>query len=359
MKSQHAQLVATPIDGRDRLLLPPDQLRRVLQRERYRADRNGSSFCLLIFTFAKPRSKRDELVLADFADILARRLRLTDDAGLLATRAVGIVLPNSDADGAWTLARDLQQRLHSTVTTPEIRVYTYPSDPDVDTWEPEDTPPDPHIAHDGPVHAMERLFVRPLPIWKRLMDLLGGVFGLMFFLPVMLVAGVGIKLFTPGPLYFKQVRRGLGGRPFVMYKFRTMVLDAEVQRGELLSMNEQDGPIFKIKNDPRITPWGKILRKTSIDELPQLWNVIKGDMSLVGPRPPLPNETEEYRPWYRRRLDVTPGITCIWQVEGRSTVRFEDWMRMDMRYIQRRSLWNDLRLIFKTVPAVLTGKGAS
>jgi len=160
-------------------------------------------------------------------------------------------------------------------------------------------------------------------------------------------------------MFFKQWRIGLGGNAFQMYKLRTMVVDAEEKRNSLLELNEQEGPIFKIKNDPRITPLGRMLRTTSIDELPQLWNVIKGEMSLVGPRPHLPHETAAYDPWNRRRLDVTPGLTCTWQVGGRSKIGFEDWMRMDIRYIRRRSLANDIHLIFKTIPAVLFGKGAS
>ena len=136
-----------------------------------------------------------------------------------------------------------------------------------------------------------------------------------------------------------------------------MYVDAEERKQELLHLNEQDGPAFKIKNDPRITSVGRFLRATSIDELPQLFNILKGDMSLVGPRPPTLDEVDNYRPWYRRRLDVTPGLTCTWQVQGRSRVSFEDWMRMDMRYINQQSLWLDLTLIAKTLPALLVRRG--
>jgi len=143
-----------------------------------------------------------------------------------------------------------------------------------------------------------------------------------------------------------------------MYKFRSMVVDADKLKSQLAHLNEQDGPAFKSTNDPRVTRIGRFIRKTSIDELPQLWNVLKGDMSLVGPRPPTYDEVEQYKPWYRRRLEVTPGLTCIWQVEGRSRVTFEEWMRMDARYMHRPTIWQDLRLIFATIPAVLLGRGA-
>jgi lipopolysaccharide/colanic/teichoic acid biosynthesis glycosyltransferase len=143
-----------------------------------------------------------------------------------------------------------------------------------------------------------------------------------------------------------------------MIKFRTMCMDAEARKEQLRAMSEQDGPAFKISADPRITPLGRILRKTSLDELPQLFNVLSGNMSLVGPRPPTLDEVAKYKPWYHRRLAVTPGITCIWQVEGRSSVTFEEWMRMDAQYVRQGSLWRDLQLLARTLPAVLLQRGA-
>jgi lipopolysaccharide/colanic/teichoic acid biosynthesis glycosyltransferase len=151
----------------------------------------------------------------------------------------------------------------------------------------------------------------------------------------------------------------LGGKPFIMYKFRTMVMTAERQQEQLMALNEQQGPVFKIRNDPRITRLGRLLRTTSIDELPQLWNVLKGEMSLVGPRPPLEKEVRQYQRWQRQRLDVTPGLTCIWQVQGRSTIAFTEWMRMDLRYVRSRSILRDIGLLLRTVPAVLFRRGAN
>lgn len=194
---------------------------------------------------------------------------------------------------------------------------------------------------------------------KRLIDIVLSLFFIIVFSPVMIFAILGIKLTSKGPILFKQIRSGVNGRPFVLYKFRSMIVGAEMKRRELEKMNEMDGPVFKIKKDPRITPIGRILRKTSIDELPQLFNVLKGDMSIVGPRPALPIEVEMYEFWQRRRLSLRPGITCIWQVSGRNRVSFERWMEMDLEYIDNWSLWLDIKLLIKTVFVVLVGYGAS
>jgi lipopolysaccharide/colanic/teichoic acid biosynthesis glycosyltransferase len=172
------------------------------------------------------------------------------------------------------------------------------------------------------------------------------------------LAAIGIKLASPGPVFFKQRRAGLGGRPFTIWKLRTMVPDAEAKKHDLKMLSEQDGAAFKLKNDPRIFPFGRLLRKTSVDELPQLLNVLLGDMSLVGPRPLPCDESDACLQWQRRRLDVTPGLTCIWQVKGRSSVTFAEWVRMDVEYIRKRTLLHDLSILLQTVPAVLLRKGA-
>jgi len=210
----------------------------------------------------------------------------------------------------------------------------------------------------APVHRLENLLVRPLPWWKRAIDIVGAVAGLVLASPVLAVSALLIKYGSKGPVIFTQQRAGLGGRPFTIYKFRTMVVDAEEQKAALRKFSEQDGPAFKLTNDPRITPIGRFLRKTSIDELPQLWNVLRGDMTLVGPRPLPVGESDACEQWHRRRLDVTPGLTCIWQVKGRSKVSFSEWVRMDVAYIRRRTFFNDMRILLETVPAVLMRKGA-
>lgn len=194
---------------------------------------------------------------------------------------------------------------------------------------------------------------------KRFLDVSLTAIGMLMISPVLIAIALAVKLTSKGPVIFSQERVGLNGRSFKMYKFRSMVQDAEELKAKLAHLNEMSGPVFKIKNDPRITPVGKFLRKTSLDELPQLWNVLKGDMSLVGPRPPLPSEVNMYDPKHRKRLAVKPGITCIWQISGRNDVDFEQWMEMDADYVDRWSLWLDVEILAKTVPVVLMRKGAS
>lgn len=174
--------------------------------------------------------------------------------------------------------------------------------------------------------------------------------------PFLLIISILIKL-DGGPVFFQQKRMGLNGRKFYCYKFRTMVVDAEKIRETLLDQNEQDGPVFKIKNDPRVTPIGRFLRKTSLDELPQFINVLRGEMSIVGPRPPIPAEVKQYKRWQTRRLSMKPGITCIWQVSGRNNIPFEQWMKLDMQYIDNWSLKLDIIILLKTVKVVISGNG--
>lgn len=195
---------------------------------------------------------------------------------------------------------------------------------------------------------------------KRMMDIALSAGALVALTPLFLFVAVAIKVTSRGPIFFKQERTGLHGKPFYMLKFRSMVVNAEELKEKLAAMNEmQGGPTFKMKNDPRITSIGRFIRKYSIDELPQLMNVLRGEMSLVGPRPPVPKEVAQYAAWQRRRLSVRPGLTCIWQVSGRNQISFEEWMYMDMQYIDNWNLKDDIALILRTVPAVLTGDGAS
>jgi len=194
---------------------------------------------------------------------------------------------------------------------------------------------------------------------KEIYDRVGAFLGLISTLPILFISALLIKLFSKGPIFYAQERLGKNGKKFVMYKFRTMVIDADKRKQKLDSLNEMDGPVFKIKNDPRVTPIGKVLRNMSIDELPQLFNVLKGDMSLVGPRPALLDEVKQYDSWQRRRLSIKPGITCLWQIGGRNSINFENWMRLDLEYIDNWSLWLDTKILAKTIPAVLSRKGAS
>lgn len=193
---------------------------------------------------------------------------------------------------------------------------------------------------------------------KRAFDLVVSGVAIVLCAPVFIGIALAIKLDSRGPVFFGQIRSGLNGRTFRLLKFRSMVVDAEKRLAELKHKNEMSGPVFKIREDPRITRIGRLLRKTSMDELPQFFNVFAGHMSIVGPRPPLPSEVMQYQRWQRRRLSVRPGITCTWQVSGRNEIDFDTWMKLDLAYIDQWSLWLDLKIFFRTIPVVLLGRGA-
>lgn len=197
-------------------------------------------------------------------------------------------------------------------------------------------------------------------VTKRLIDIVGSLCGIILLSPLFLIVAILIKLEDPkGKVFFAQERNGRYPKTFKMYKFRSMVHNAEDLLKDLMDRNEQTGPVFKINDDPRITKVGKFIRKTSIDELPQLFNVLKGDMSLVGPRPPIPHEVDQYNSYQMQRLAVKPGLTCIWQVSGRNNIGFDEWVEMDIEYIKTRNLWLDIKLIFKTVGVLFGDDDAS
>jgi lipopolysaccharide/colanic/teichoic acid biosynthesis glycosyltransferase len=350
-----------------------EKMQAIIDRERMRSDRGNASFTLLTFTFPRRATNRDVDALAA---ALLGRIRLTDDAGMMGPGRVGVILPETPAAGAWKLANSVYDMLPADMPRPEADVYMYPFEGDGDGRQAQAsvTPEDSFdkveekeavaVAHadesiaPAVAQPMEVLFIQPMPIWKRATDIIGAAIVLTLAAPVMLIVAALIKLTSKGPVFFTQQRDSIGGRRFTMYKFRTMCVDAEAQKAALRAQSEQDGPAFKMTNDPRVTRLGKFLRKTSLDELPQLFNVLLGDMSLVGPRPLPCDESNRCEPWQRRRLDVTPGLTCIWQVRGRSAVTFCEWARMDIEYIRSRSLVNDVKLIAETVPAVALRRGA-
>ena len=340
--------------GEFRHLYPRDRFRAALDRERARADRWAQPLALL--SLGVTSARQGENTLHQVARILTRRMRVTDEAGWLDHRNIGILMPNTPGWGAWTVADEICREFPDSVPLPQCKVFCYPSNwfLNIDN---------PHgdllrlLAGEGATEPLEPFFFQRLPLWKRALDILGASAALLVHLPLMLLVAAVTRLTSRGPILFAQRRAGLGGRPFTMYKFRTMVVDAERHQAGLREQSEQDGPAFKLTKDPRVTRLGRILRATSIDELPQLWNVLKGDMSLVGPRPLPCAESEACRGWQRQRLDVTPGLTCIWQIYGRSCVSFADWVRMDLRYIRARSLANDLKLIALTVPALFFRRG--
>ena len=196
-------------------------------------------------------------------------------------------------------------------------------------------------------------------IFKRGIDIIGAGSGLLLLSPVIAIVACAVKFTSKGPVFFSQKRVGKNGELFDMYKFRSMVVNAEELKEKLAHQNEMSGPMFKMKDDPRVTKVGKFIRKTSLDELPQLWNVLKGDMSLVGPRPSLPKEVAQFEKWMYKRLSVKPGLTCFWQVSGRNNIDFEDWMKLDIKYVDERNIWIDIKLIFKTVLVLFGDKNAS
>lgn len=335
------------------LFLDQKSFRLELACERMRVDRNRSP--LAVLTIELPA---DRATPADFdflAKELVRRLRNTDAVGFLAKRQVGVLLPDTSEAGAWKVASDVCSVYPFGHDRPNCEVFIYPDDakPRRDrTSESEQETVKEHVAT-----SIESLLAQPSPKWKRAIDVLGAMVGLTFSLPLLAAAGIAIKLSSRGPVFYSQLREGMGGRRFRIYKLRTMQQGAHEKQSALRELSVQDGPAFKLQNDPRTTWIGRWLRATSLDELPQFWNVLRGDMSLVGPRPLPVHESIQCAPWQRRRLSVVPGMTCIWQVTGRSRVTFDEWMRMDLQYVGRRSLLCDMGLLLATAPSVIASRG--
>ena len=304
-----------------------------------------------------------------FIDVLGY---LTDESG------IGIILLNSDMNTLESIRKEILHKLNDAGLIQTLRInpkkpifeaYLYTGYQEKDNLELADKIKD-FNSTNGRFFSLERLNLDHIwehpnkihfrHIVKRVVDLTFTSIALVVLSPVFLFCACAVKISDPkGPVIFKQTRVGRNGRLFTMYKFRSMYANAEERKKELLSQNETGGKTFKMKNDPRIYPFGRILRKFSLDELPQLVNIIKGDMSIVGPRPPIPSEVAEYEPWHRMRLSVTPGLTCIWQVSGRSNIPFEGQMRLDNDYIRRDGkIGEDIKLILKTFKVVFKGDGA-
>jgi lipopolysaccharide/colanic/teichoic acid biosynthesis glycosyltransferase len=369
-----------------RELYNPDQMTAVLRRERARSDRQHVGFSIVLFRLDdQPLAKR---TLMRLATILLKCIRETDELGCYDERTLCAVLPDTGPAGAAMLVARAKKETAPKAYHPICTIYTYPDPPsgggrttfndrmhgdgtgmlapdapqveiELDAAMDDFAGTTPVDINNMSVHAMSELFAEPLPWWKRLLDIAVSSAAIVAASPVMIAAALAIKLSSSGPIIFAQQRTGLGGDSFTIFKFRTMRVGAEAEQAKLRGVSEQDGPAFKLTDDPRVFPVGKFLRKTSIDELPQLFNILLGDMTLVGPRPLPVKEADAVAQWQQRRHDVTPGLTCIWQVEGRSRVKFDEWMRMDMRYAKRRSIFKDLALVAKTIPAVLMRRGAN
>jgi len=356
--------------------------RRAIERHRALADRGGRLFTILRFRMNDPA--KAAAALNAVAGVLTGRIRLTDELGWLDSETLLALLPDTCRRGATSLLGDIRSRLKPEhLQHLDIAILEYPPDRDLDDDDDQDRshdhdnghpqpdrgdrrPTRPHAERRGAMvvsfddvvsEPLEVTLVRQLPRWKRTLDVAVASIGLVALAPVFAIIAALIKFSSNGPVLFVQTRRGLGGRPFRIYKFRTMVVDAEAKQADLRGLSEQDGAAFKMKRDPRVTPVGVWLRRLSLDELPQLINVLKKDMTLVGPRPLPVHEADACSAWQRRRLEVTPGLTCIWQVQGRSRVSFDDWVRMDLDYIRRLGVRTDLGILLQTPVALVWRSG--
>lgn len=342
-------------DGEINYFLSVEQFEVAASAERMRVDRNGSLVSLLLIKVSEKHDPKNDL--EKLVSYMIDRLRITDTAGFVRDGRVGVLLPDTATSGAWKVAADLCELFPAGERRPDCEVISYPDAPisrnqDSQSKEHESIPVNgsQNIANQPSGHftKYENMTVANLPFWKRSLDVFGASLGLLVFSPIIVSAAVAIKLTSPGGAFFLQEREGLAGKRFKMYKLRTMREDAEKHKRKLRKRSSQDGPAFKMDNDPRVTTVGRFLRKTSLDELPQLINVLRGEMSLVGPRPLPTDESLACQPWQRQRLLVTPGVTCIWQIYGRNSVPFDEWIRMDLEYASKRSFWFDLKLVAST-----------
>lgn len=355
--------MAWAADPRSRLL-PKSYFLEYAHRENLRAMRSNNKLLLVLVSLSNTTQSRP-VDLYNLSKILVLPLRETDLVGWCSENTIGILLADANESGAKECVNRILEQVSDDAVKCEIQAF-----PDLE----------PSISgaghQDGSVPL--RLAARPVRqpsraavAIKRGLDIVGSLVGLVLFSPIMLLAAAAIKASSRGPVIFKQIRVGQGGVPFVFYKFRSMRVDAGddphrqyVQRfingaATEVNLGSGDKPIYKLQGDSRVTPIGNWLRKSSIDELPQLVNVLKGEMSLVGPRPPIPYEVEAYRAWHLRRiLEVKPGITGLWQVEGRSAVSFDDMVRLDLKYARHWSLLLDVKIILKTVAVVLHCRGS-
>jgi lipopolysaccharide/colanic/teichoic acid biosynthesis glycosyltransferase len=330
-----------------------------------RADRSGGLLSVVVFRLASTARLNDAVRLQE---ILLSGKRETDILGRLDEGVLAVICPDTGAEGIARFIQKIAEVAGALAYTTESATYPDQLIAELAASAEPDTSPSPLLRADLQVPRRDGYLL------KRPLDIVGALVALVIFAPIMLATAIAVRMSSPGPIIFRQIRLGKGGKPFAFYKFRSMFVngDDRIHReyvkslinGEHDKVNQQssDGanPVYKMKADPRITWVGRIIRKTSIDELPQLFNVLKGDLSLVGPRPPLPYEADNYRSWHLRRvLDVKPGITGLWQVEGRSVVTFDEMVRMDLTYVRGCSLALDLKILVRTVRVVLRCEGAA
>jgi exopolysaccharide biosynthesis polyprenyl glycosylphosphotransferase len=346
-------------------LLPEKYFLEQVRREQLRTFRTGRHLAIAVLSL--PRNRHEAMVdLYNLSKIATILVRETDIVGWYGDNAIAVLITDTDAGGAEECFKRIADRTRNLGVQCEI-VSIPEHKTDTDVVRRPDVPDLLHYStNESPAHSRSAL------VLKRGLDILGAILGIVLFSPVMLLAAFAVKTTSPGSVVYKQIRLGHHGAPFVFYKFRSMRVDTDSDshrnfvhrfiRGDSPEPHQGSAqtPFFKIKQDPRVTPVGRFLRKSSIDELPQLFNVLRGDMSLVGPRPPIPYEVEAYSSWHLRRiLDVKPGLTGLWQVEGRSAVSFDEMVRLDLQYARNWSILLDLKIILKTVKVVLQCRGSA
>jgi len=362
----------------------------MLERERARVDRNSHYFSVV--SFEMHESSDDLIKTSRLLHVLSRRIRQSDCVGWLNHRQVGVFLPDTLSGGACKFADDIFQSDRANDLPIKYTVFTYPAgkftaiEKEINSHKEHDMIPSQDEQNYWGVHQdivyesvnpsgseikkginladnssteklLEKHFATELPPWKRLMDILGSLLGIFFLSPLFLIIASYIKVVSPGPIFFKQERIGFKGERFKFWKFRTMHVDADTQIHEqhLKTLINNDIPMEKLETekDPRIIPFGKFLRQSCLDELPQLINVLRGDMSLIGPRPCLPYEAQEYNLWHTKRFDIKPGMTGNWQVNGKNRTTFNRMIRLDLNYIKHLSLGLDIKILLRTVPAII------
>ena len=362
--------------GATNSILSEKAFQRILLRERARTDRYGEMFSLLIFDTGKFNGKQAK----EFAisNIICQRVRPTDEVGWFKKARLGVILPSTPYKGALKLANDIcQQILRRERATAVFQIFSYPADrldkidknSELRFMEPNEcvvkgfSEIQKHNGNDATIFDCNRsaegsklLFWQQMPWWKRGIDILGSLLGLVLMAPLFLTIAIFIKIVSPGPVFFTQKRIGYLGRPFTMFKFRTMRVNADtaLHENHVTELIQNGKPLEKMDDqDPRIFPLGKFLRISGIDELPQLINVLRGEMSLVGPRPELPCSLQYCEPWHSRRFDTKPGLSGLWQVSGKTSTTFNEMMRLDISYVNKRSFWLDMVILLKTFPTIL------
>lgn len=346
-------------------IMGKDEFLSILKVERARADREGPSFSLILFEINEIYTDK---YVKEFIDLLKERIRLVDFIGWFDSGVIGVILFSTNISGAKKFLIDVETKTRTIL--PEFSIFSYP-----DHWinKKDDSPegpgrePEPRLEITCETKSAKRnqclgrvkdFFATPIPFWKRMLDIIGSTFGIIVLSPVFLLTALYIKLISPGPVFFTQKRVGHKGELFTFFKFRTMKVDNDVSghKNYFKNLIGSDNPMKKLdtqNKDSRVIPGGEILRKSCIDELPQLFNVLLGDMSLIGPRPCIQYEAAEYSVWHHQRFNILPGMTGLWQVSGKNSLSFKQMIRLDIVYGEKMSLLMDIKILLMTVPTVL------